>query len=223
MTSVELRSIRKGYGNACVVYDASCSFGPGIHLIEGANGTGKTTLLDIMTGLLEPTSGNIFIGGLEFARHRRRILSRMAFSPAQARFFDGVSVEFAVKLYFSLRGLSVAHDVFCGFDPFGLRRYETANFGSLSLGWQKRVVLHMVLAANADVLILDEPTIGLDIHAVEILGKWIRHREASGTTILTCHDPDGLALPNLRRHVLEEREGGSVLVSMDRKEGQTPV
>ncbi|WP_426287287.1 ABC transporter ATP-binding protein [Luteibacter sp. E-22] len=213
MTTVELRGIRKGYGENCVIRDACCSLGTGIHLIEGANGAGKTTLLDMIAGICKPTCGKVIIGGLEIEKHRKRCMASIAFAPARTLFFDGVSVEFAVRLFFSLRGRSIEHDVFHDFDPFGLRRYANVRFGDLSLGWQKRVILHMVMGAKADVLILDEPTIGLDLEAVGMLGELMRCRDKHGTTILTCHDPRSLALSNYRQYVLERRGDGSVLLA----------
>lgn len=213
MTTVELCGIRKGYGETCVIRDACCSLGTGIHLIEGANGAGKTTLLDMIAGICKPTCGKVIIGGLEIETHRKQCVASIAFAPARTLFFDGVSVEFAVRLFFSLRGRPIEHDVFHGFDPFGLRRYANVRFGDLSLGWQKRVILHMVMGANADVVILDEPTIGLDLEAAEMLGELIRCRDKRGTTILTCHDPRTLALSNYQKHVLERGSEGSILLA----------
>jgi ABC-type multidrug transport system ATPase subunit len=133
--------------------------------------------------------------------------------PASAKFYDGVTVDFAIRLYLSLRGVAIRGDVFESFDPFSLSDYAGAAFGDLSLGWKKRVMLHMAFASDPGVLLLDEPTIGLDIDGIECLTRLMLHRECHGITIVTCHEPSALKTLSLTRYVPQAGVRGSVLLS----------
>jgi ABC-type multidrug transport system ATPase subunit len=121
--------------------------------------------------------------------------------PASAKFYDGASVDFAVRLYLTLRGADVPRDIFESYDPFSLREYARAPFGDLSLGWKKRVMLHMAFASDSTVLVLDEPTVGLDVGGVERL------------TVLTCHESTALSGLSVRKYALDPGTRGSVLLS----------
>jgi len=208
---LQLRFVRKGFGSRCIIYEATCRFEQGVHLIEGNNGSGKTTLLHLMVGLVEPTAGEVLLGERNLRRCRKIVHKKTVFVAAESAYFDGVSVRFAVQLYLSLRDGGRVTDPFERFDPFGLERFADVLFGNLSLGWKKRVLLHMALVTKPPVLVLDEPTVGLDSEAIGILGECIRQREPYGLTVLTCHNPEGLSLRNVRRYVLDQQPSGSVL------------
>jgi ABC-type multidrug transport system ATPase subunit len=131
--------------------------------------------------------------------------------PASAKFYDGVSVESAIRLYLSLRGVAVRGDIFESFDPFSLRDHGAVAFGDLSLGWKKRLMLHMAFACDPDVLFLDEPTIGLDMDGIKRLIRLMLHRECRGITVVTCHEPSAMMTLSLTRYMLQAGIHGSVL------------
>jgi len=212
MTSLELRSVRKGRSGRCVLWDASVCFQEGVHLIEGENGVGKTTLLEVMSGLEMPTSGDVVLDGRSIHARGNRSTQRIVMIPAVAKFYEGASVDYAIRLYLSLRGLPVPRDIFESFDPFSLKRHATIPFGKLSLGWRKRLMLHMAFVADSDVLVLDEPTVGLDAKGIECLADLILRR-VSGVTVIACHEPDTLARVPMEKYVLEDAAQGSVLVA----------
>jgi ABC-type multidrug transport system ATPase subunit len=208
VTLLSLQGIRKGFSSTCVIWDASAEFNPGIHLIGGGNGVGKTTLLTLVAGLECALAGQVLLDGVPVRQAR----ADMAFAPATPQFFDGVSVDAAVRLYLSLCGRRVPKDVFAALDPFALRDHRRKTFGDLSLGLQKRVQLHMVVAADPQVLLLDEPTVGLDSESVAALGDAIASRRRETITIVTSHDPGWLVPAELHKHVLVRGERGSILL-----------
>mgnify|MGYP003949301559 CR=1 FL=1 len=211
MTLLELRNVRKGRNGRCILWDASVSLDSDIHLIEGVNGVGKTTLLEVMCGLTDPTSGDVLLDGHSLCSRRIRRAHRIVMVPAAAKFYDGASVEFAIRLYLSLRGAVIPRELFESFDPFSLRDYARVPFGDLSLGWKKRLMLHMAFAAKSDVLILDEPTVGLDVEGIQCLTLLMTRRARSGVTVMTCHEPTALKGLPMRRYVLQGGVLGSVL------------
>jgi len=213
MTLLELRQVRKGRSGRCVLWDASVSLSEGIHLIEGVNGVGKTTLLEVMCGLERPTFGDVILDGRSIHARGGRCRQRMVMVPTVAKFYEGASVDYAIRLYFSLRGLDVPRDIFESFDPFSLRHFANIPFGKLSLGWKKRLMLHMAFAAHSDVLVLDEPTVGLDVEAVECLAVLMLSRACVEVTVIACHEPDVLMRVPVHKYALEAGTQGSVLIS----------
>lgn len=210
---IRMEKVKKGFAQRCVIWDASGEFAGGIHLVQGDNGAGKTTLLMMLCGLVRPTAGAIYADGLNVATERRRLSGRVAFAPAQPDFLGGLRVEEALRLFYALRGRALGqHDVF-EFDPFKLRSQARVRFGDLSLGWKKKVVLHMVFGAEPDFLFLDEPTLGLDSVTIRTLAQLLEARGDERTTIFTCHEPAKLGLSRAGKVTLSIRPGGSVLMA----------
>lgn len=213
MTLLELRQVRKGRDGRCVVWNASADLADGIHLLEGSNGVGKTTLLEVICGLENPTSGGVFLNGCSVHSRKHRGKHGIVMIPATAKFYDGASVDFAIRLYLSLRGVAIPRDIFETFDPFSLRGYAEVPFGDLSLGWKKRLMLHMAYASDPAVLVLDEPTVGLDVDGIGCLADLMLRRERAGITVITCHEPSVLKRAPMSQYVLEAGMRGSVLLS----------
>jgi ABC-type multidrug transport system ATPase subunit len=198
-----------------VVWEASAKLSDGIYLVEGANGVGKTTLLEVMCGLADPTLGEVLLNGRSVHSRRVSVGHGIIMVPAAAKFYEGATVDSAVRLYLSLQGVAIPRDLFEAFDPFSLRDYAQVAFGDLSLGWKKRLMLHMAFAAESTVLVLDEPTVGLDTDGIECLVDLMRSRAFIGITVTTCHEPAALKELPLKKYVLESGMRGSVLLSRE--------
>jgi ABC-type multidrug transport system ATPase subunit len=214
MTSIDLRSVRKGFGGDCIVREASATFTRGVHLIEGENGAGKTTLLRMLSGSILPTCGEVLLDGVSVHRRKVRERGRIVMVSAEPAFYDGASVEFALRMYRAVCGLPSTRDIFEGFDPFLLSTKRAVAFGDLSLGWKKRLTLHMAFMCDVDVVVLDEPTVGLDDSGVDVLAALIRGRSAGRMTFFTSHEAGWLEDQPMGRYLLDRRPHGSVLVTL---------
>jgi len=216
MISLKLDGVKKGFGERCIIQDATASFAEGAaHLLSGRNGIGKTVLLEIMGGLSAPTCGTVQLDGRDVTRKHPATCRRIVMAQAESSFLDSLTVEAAVRLFMALRNLPAKKSLFIDFDPFSLAPWAKTEFRRLSLGWRKRVILHMSFVADADVTILDEPTVGLDTVGVSILGALIKERACHQLVLLTCHDPAPLGLKDVHEHLLKSsgKDEGSVLVT----------
>jgi len=157
--------------------------------VLGPNGAGKTTALECMLGLRRPDSGSITIGGIDILEN-----------PAQARLVVGAQIQGAT-LQDKISPLK-AMELFAAFyahpanvadllATFGLREKKDAPFDSLSAGQRQRLFLALALVNNPRLVILDEPTAGLDPRSRRDLHELILHMRELGTTvILSTHDLD---------------------------------
>lgn len=130
------------------------------------------------------------VGGVDVRKHPRKAKALLSYVPDTAEFYEHLNVEHAVRLILALKGRSDASaDAFASRDPFGIAEQRRQSFGSLSLGWRKKILLHAALCSDSEVLLLDEPTVGLDAASVTTLADQLRGRSAEGRlTLFSTHD-----------------------------------
>lgn len=196
---IEIEALTKVYGSAQVraVDDVSLHVPAGsVFGFLGPNGAGKTTTIKMLAGLLAPTSGRVRLGGFDVARQR---------SAAMAQF--GAVLEGSRNVYWTLS----AWDNLMYFGRLkGLRKGEARvrarelltrlglwerrddKVGAFSRGMQQKVAIATALIADPAIVLLDEPTLGLDVEATRTVRDWIAElaREQGTTILLTTHQLD---------------------------------
>jgi ABC-2 type transport system ATP-binding protein len=189
--AVRCRSLRKTYaghveavrGLDLEIYVGEC-FG-----LLGPNGAGKTTTIEILEGLLEPTSGEVEILGNSWKTKNREIREMLGISLQETRLTEKLTVRETLELFasFYLRPRSVEEVM----AEMALTEKSDAWVGKLSGGQKQRLAVATALVANPKILFLDEPTTGLDPQSRrqlwEIIGKF---QERGGTVLLTTHYMD---------------------------------
>ena len=184
-----------GYGSRVVVSDIDATLHAGESLaLVGVNGSGKSTLLRTLAGLLEPVAGTVLVFGDDPGRNPRRLAYHGQFHslggllPLQVR--DVVMM--ARYRQHGLLGRLTRQDretVARSLDRLGISDLASKPLRSLSGGQQQRVYLAHTLAREADLLLLDEPTAGLDAGATERYAELMREELARGAAVITAtHD-----------------------------------
>ena len=197
--AIELRHVTAGYGARTVLAEVDLVVEPGEWVgVVGPNGAGKSTLLRLVTGLLAPTAGGISVAGNDLrTMDRDEIARRIAVVPQPSSLPFSASVEAVVALgrlphEDRLRGLRPADRaaVASAIDRVGLGRLIGRDVRELSLGERQLVLLAVAIAQAAPIVILDEPTVHLDIrHQVEVMDLLADLHHRDGRTILTVlHD-----------------------------------
>jgi ABC-2 type transport system ATP-binding protein len=183
MTELALRGLTKKYGDVIAVDNLSADIRGGMVTgFLGPNGAGKTTTLRILLGLARPTSGTALIDGLAYrnlskpARRVGAVLDAGAFHP-------GRSGRNALRVLATAAGLPMAR-VDAVLDAVELDHAAGRRIGGYSLGMRQRLALAAALLGEPDVLVLDEPTNGLDPQGVHWLRGFIRRYAADGGTVL---------------------------------------
>ncbi len=157
----------------------------------GPNGAGKSTTIKILSGLIEQTSGNAFINGLDVLRERVEIKKRIGVVPETSNLYSELNVYqnllFVSKLYHVPR-TTREEKINELLTIFNLKEYKNQSFGKLSKGLKRRTVLAAALIHDPDIVFLDEPTSGLDVVSARNLRKMIRDFKENGITVfLTTH------------------------------------
>lgn len=181
--AVRVNHLRKTYGPAVAVADASFEVAPGeIFGLIGPNGAGKTTTLECIEGLRVPDKGNVDVRGAN-----TRPLHQLLGVQLQASGLpESITVEEALRLFCAYHRVAPRFDLV---DRLGLNEKRRQSYHSLSTGQQRRLSLALAIAANPQIVILDEPTAGLDVPSRVELHAIMRELRAAGTTVvLSSHD-----------------------------------
>lgn len=159
-----VHDLTKRYGEAPAV--DGVSFEVGTHEILGLlgpNGAGKTTTINMILGVLEPTSGTIAINGCDLARRRRQALGRTNFAAVYAPLPGNLTVAQNLRIFGLLYGVpSLNERIEAALTEFDLLRFRNTKCGVLSSGEQTRVALAKAMLNQPRLLLLDEPTASLD-------------------------------------------------------------
>ena len=186
--AVSVRGLRKRYGAAAAVCDVSFEVGEGqIFGLLGPNGAGKTTTLECILGLRQPDGGSIQINGLDpraqAAQVKRLVGAQLQAATLQDKITPRQALEFCASFYPHSLGSS---ELLARFD---LEAKADVPFATLSGGLRQRLFLALALVNRPTLLVLDEPTAGLDPQARRKLRTLIREMRSEGRTVLlSTHD-----------------------------------
>lgn len=155
----------------------------------GANGTGKTTLLRILAGLIKPSAGTVSVLGLDITRDTQQIRRCIGFVGHQSYLYEELTVLenllFFAHMYTVPHAQERAHDLL---RRVGLERRMHERVGTLSRGQLQRVTLSRALLHTPHLLLLDEPDTGLDREASELLNALLaEHMTRGGSILFTTH------------------------------------
>ena len=181
--SVRIRDLAKRYGTVHALRGASFEVNPGeIFGLLGPNGAGKTTALECLLGLRCPDAGSIQIGGIDALENPQEAKRLIGAQIQGAALQDKITPRRALGLFASFYAESAAVDVLL--PRFGLTAKADAPFGSLSSGQKQRLFLALAFVNNPSVVVLDEPTTGLDPRSRRELHDLIGGVRDSGRTVL---------------------------------------
>jgi len=216
-TAIETIGLRKTYGRGAKAVAAvkptnlTVPWGQVIGLL-GPNGAGKTTIIKMIGGLITPTAGTIRIGGYDVARQRAQAVRQIgAVLEGSRNVYWPLSAWENLMYFGQLKGLRAAE-----IKPraerllteLGLWERRRETVGSFSRGMQQKVAVSAALITDPPIILLDEPTIGLDVEAARTVKDWITHlaRDEGKTIVLTTHQLEGAQELSDRIAVIKEGE-----------------
>ncbi len=184
-------NLTKYYGLKPAVQNVSFRIEKGeIVGLLGPNGAGKTTILRILTGFFQPTSGKIIVDGLNGQTHSLELRRRIGFLPETVPLYDELSVKQFLSFSGTIKGLSgkaLNAEIDRVISACGLAEHRERRIRHLSKGLKQRVGLAQALINDPPIVILDEPTTGLDPTQIVEVRNLIRDLAGQRTVLLSTH------------------------------------
>lgn len=183
---------------AVAVEELSMYVAPGeVMGLLGPNGAGKSTVIAMLSGLVTPSSGRVLIGGMDAVRARRQIAGRVGVVFDRARtLYPRMTARENIEYFTALRGCgsvrSTAAKAAHWIESMGICRWADTPVNSLSMGTRQKVSLAAALAAGPGVVLMDEPTLGLDVASSLDLQQLIRRmaRDRECALVIATHQMD---------------------------------
>jgi ABC-2 type transport system ATP-binding protein len=189
---IRARGLTKRFGDFVAVSDLGLAVEPGsIFAFLGANGSGKSTTMRMLIGLLTPTAGSIVVDGIDVIRNPRRVRERIGYMGQKVSLYDGLSLRENIEFYAGLYGLggeSLERRWGALRERFDLAAAEGERPENLPAGLRQRAGLALSILHAPRLLFLDEPTAGVDVFSRLVFWELIREEAASGVTVfVTTH------------------------------------
>ncbi len=188
---IKTNKLTRSYGDFTVVNDVSFHIKQGeIVGLLGHNGAGKTTIMKMLTGYLEPSSGTIEIDGLDISQQQRAAQQKIGYLPENCPVYPEMTIidylDYAAGLH-GIRQASRSQAVLKAMSRTELNEKATQPISTLSRGYRQRVGVAQAILHEPQVLILDEPTNGLDPSQIQHMRALIKELAENSTVILSTH------------------------------------
>jgi len=188
---IAVEHLTKEFGRTVAVNDVSFRAGAGEAIgLLGPNGSGKTTIMRTLAGYFPPTAGRVSVDGIDVGREPLRARARVGYLPESAAWYPDMRVrqfvEFCADLH-RLRGERRRARLAAALEACGLADVQHRLVGQLSKGYRQRLGIAQAIVHEPTVLILDEPTVGLDPRQVVEIRQLVRALRGRTTVLLSTH------------------------------------
>lgn len=189
-SAISLKNLTKEYPGVMALKDISFEVKKGtIHGFLGPNGAGKSTTMKIVSGLIPATSGQIFIDGVDASVNKEIIAEKIGFLPEQPPLYENMRVGDYLDFVFEINSINQnrVNKKSKVVEKCGLEEVLHRLIGNLSKGFRQRVGIAQALIYNPEIVILDEPTVGLDPSAISEIRDLILSLKEEHTVLLSTH------------------------------------
>ena len=185
--AIELNNVVKEYPGVVALKGINLKVKKGsIHGFLGPNGAGKSTTMSIIAGLIPPTSGDVFIGGIDALKEEKKVKSMIGILPETPPLYMNMKVLDYLKFCQKINLLET-RPIDEIMSKCGLNEVAHRLIGNLSKGFKQRVGMAQALVYGAETIILDEPTVGLDPNAISEVRDLILELKKEHTILLSTH------------------------------------
>ena len=188
---IEVKNVTKKYGKFTAVDNISFTVKDGeVVGFLGPNGAGKSTTMNMITGFIEPTDGTIKVNGYDIMKKTKKAKKQIGYMPENVPLYMDLTVKEFVSYMAELKLVerkARKEEVSSAIKETGLEEVQNKLIKNLSRGYKQRVSMAGALVGNPDVLILDEPTVGLDPKQIIEIRNLIKNLGKKHTVILSSH------------------------------------
>ncbi|RZC40676.1 ATP-binding cassette sub-family A member 3-like, partial [Asbolus verrucosus] len=191
---IQIRNLRKVFGNKAAVRNLSLNmYNDQITVLLGHNGAGKTTTMSMLTGMFPPTSGTAVVGGHDIRTDMDGVRASLGLCPQHNIIFDDLTVKEHLYFFSKLKGLKneeISNEINKYIELLELQPKAAAKSSTLSGGMKRKLCVGMALCGNSKVVMLDEPTAGMDPSARRALWDLLQKQKEGRAMLLTTHFMD---------------------------------
>ncbi|MFH1175154.1 MAG: ATP-binding cassette domain-containing protein [bacterium] len=188
---IQIKNLTKKYGEAFALNDVSFEIHKGeVVGFLGPNGAGKSTTMKIITTFISPTSGSVNVAGMDILDNSLEIRKKIGYLPENVPLYEDMKTVEYLQFIGKIRGLKkteLSERIKKMIEVCGLKKVSGKNIGELSKGYRQRVGLAQAMIHNPEILILDEPTTGLDPNQIAEIRSLIKEIGKDKTVILSTH------------------------------------
>lgn len=185
MTVLELDRVKKDIRGRTVVQPVDCRLEAGrVLALCGGNGAGKSTILRMIAGIAEPTSGIVRLAGRTWREDRNGCSSIIGYMPDDFQFGQALTAGETLEFYAALRGKAALGRVDAVLEEVGLASVRNAKVVTFSKGMRQRLLFGQALLGEPELLVLDEPTNGLDPYWLQAFAELINRRKSLGQSVV---------------------------------------
>jgi ABC-2 type transport system ATP-binding protein len=188
---IEVQELSKSYDEVEALREVSFKIKPREVIgLLGPNGAGKTTLMKILTGYIHPSAGTAVIGGCDVLQETDKVQEMIGYLPENAPVYPELTVQSYLRMMADLRNIAAAKQksyISEAVHAVGLEEWLTTPISALSKGYRQRVGLAQAILHKPKLLILDEPTNGLDPSQIIEVRKLIKKLSLTTTILLSTH------------------------------------
>lgn len=187
--TIEIRNLTKKYKNGVMALEnVSFTTGSGVFGLLGHNGAGKTTLMKILVTILQPSSGGIRVCDFDTMTQGDEVRKRIGYLPQELAMYPSLSVADFMNYMAALKGVHEKHAVAEVLEQVEMLEFSRRKIGQLSGGMKRRVGIAQALLGKPQILVVDEPTAGLDPEErVRFRGVLSRYASEGRTVLLSTH------------------------------------
>jgi ABC-type multidrug transport system ATPase subunit len=188
MKNISINNLTIQYDDLCVLNNFNTAFGCGLHWIQGNNGSGKSSLLKSLCGIVPVSKGAVSIMGFDLSSQAIKAKSQLCFvadKPDIYPFMTGIQF---LNLIAKIKGASLTDELFDFMDSINLTDFSHITFSEMSFGTRRKFTLCSVFIGNPQVILLDEPFNGLDKNTVKHFKQWLLKARQDKTILIASHD-----------------------------------
>ncbi len=185
---LEARGLEKSYQHHSVLKDINLSLDCGVYAIQGSNGIGKSTLLGILCGSIQPDAGEIIINGTDLLCHPITARRMLSYVPDEAHVYPFLRGRELLQLVARVKQVQFDEEVLKLVENFEVTSFLDHRIDSMSLGTQKKFLLLAGFIGQPRLYIADEPSNGLDKRTRSVLAEHLVKLGENNTVLISSHD-----------------------------------